>query len=129
MFLKDIHKYSLPDLDAVEENSFTWRLKYRQALQKDLRKQFRSKYLGLLIQRPNVRRSQWTDSVGDIVLMGEDNKKRIRSSLGHIKELVHGKDEKVRLIKLQTSLSEILRPIQRVYPLELSYADGAEHVF
>ena len=60
MFLKDIHEYSLPDVDAVKENSFTQRLKCRQALQKDLRKRFKSEYLGLLIQRPNVRRSQRT---------------------------------------------------------------------
>ena len=58
MFLKDIHEYSLPDVDAVEENSFTRRLKCSQALQKDLRKQFRSESLGLLIQQQNVRRSQ-----------------------------------------------------------------------
>lgn len=129
MFLKDIHEYIVPDIDAVEGNSFKRRLKYRQALQKSLRNRFRSEYLGLLIQRPNVRRSQQTVSVGDIVLVGADNKKRMHWPLGRIIELIHGKDGKVRLVKLQTSHSEILRPIQRIYPLEVSSSDGAENTF
>ena len=80
MFLKDIHEYNLPNIDAVKENSFTWRLKYRQALKKDLRKQFRLEYLGLLIQWPNVRKNQLTVYVGDIVLVRVDNKKEL---IGH----------------------------------------------
>ena len=58
-----------------------------------------------------------------------DNKKRIHWPLGRIKELVHSKDGKVRLVKLQTSHSEMLRPFQRIYPLEVSSTDGAENMF
>ena len=88
-------------LDAAEENSITRRLKYGEAFQKDLRDRFRSQYLGLLIQRPNGKRGQRTVSVGDIGLVEADNKKkRIHWPLGCIKELVHGKDGKVHLVKL-----------------------------
>lgn len=42
----------IPDFDAVEENYLSRRLKYSEVLQKDLRNQFKSEYLDLLIQRP-----------------------------------------------------------------------------
>ena len=107
MFLKDIHEYSLPDVDAVEEKSFTRRLKYRQSLQKDLRKRFRSEYLGLLIQRPIARRNQLIVSVDNIVLVGAGNNKRIHRTLRRVNELVYGEDRKMHLVKLQTCHSEI----------------------
>ena len=47
----------------------------------------------------------------------------------YIKELVYGKNGKVHLVKLQTSHSEMLRPNQRIYPLEVSFSDGAENMF
>lgn len=128
MFLKDIPEHHLPDLDIIDENSLTRRIKYRQALQKDLRKRFRSEYLGLLTQRPNGKQCQRSIAVGDIVLVGADNKKRINWPLGRVIELIPGKDGKVRLLKLQTSHSQILRPIQRIYPLEVSSTDCAKSI-
>ena len=102
---------------------FIERLKHRQALWKDLREWFRSEYLSLLIEQPNVRSSQRT------VLVGAYNQKKVHWPLESIKEFVHGKDGKVRLVKLQKSYSEILRPFQRIYPLELSSTDNAEKCF
>ena len=69
MLLKGIQEYSLPDFVEVEENPFTRKLKYRQVLQKDFRKRFRSEYLGFPIQRQNMRKCQRTISVGDTVLV------------------------------------------------------------
>ena len=79
-----------------------------------------------------MRGSQRRVSVGDIVLVGtnnNNNEKRIHWLLGHMKELVHVEDGKVRLLKLQTSHSEILRSIQKIYPLEVSSTDSAENIF
>ncbi|XP_035212794.1 uncharacterized protein LOC118186758 [Stegodyphus dumicola] len=77
MFLHDIHKCSVPDIDAVEQNSFSKRLKYRQIILKELRNQFRSEYLRALIQRGNDKKLRHPVAVGDFVLVGADNKKRI----------------------------------------------------
>ncbi|GFU93974.1 DUF5641 domain-containing protein [Trichonephila clavipes] len=55
MFKQDVYECNLTDLDAVQENYFCKRLKYRQAVFKDLRKRFRSEYLGALIQRRNKK--------------------------------------------------------------------------
>ena len=81
---------------------------------KGLRKRFIGdyyEYLGLLIQQPNVRKSQRTVSIGDIVLEGAGNKKWIYWTLGRIKEPVHGKGGKMCLVKLQTFYSGKLRSI------------------
>ncbi|XP_035208130.1 uncharacterized protein LOC118182845 [Stegodyphus dumicola] len=57
-------------------------------------------------------------SVGDIVLI-ETPEKRIKWPLGKIITLIPGNDGVVRLVKLRTKSGEILRPIQRIYPLEV----------
>jgi len=38
-------------------------------------------------------------------------------------ELIHGRDGKVRLVKLRTASGTLLRPVQRIYPLEI-YDEG-----
>ncbi|GFY79063.1 DUF5641 domain-containing protein [Trichonephila inaurata madagascariensis] len=53
-----------------------------------------------------------------------DNKKRIIWPLGRIIEIIPGKDGQVRLVRVQTSQQEFLRPIQRIYPLEISSSDN-----
>jgi hypothetical protein len=39
--------------------------------------------------------------------------------LSVVEELIPGRDGEVRLVKLRTALGVLLRPIQRVYPLEI----------
>ncbi|GFT42627.1 DUF5641 domain-containing protein [Trichonephila clavipes] len=107
MFMQVVHECNLTDLDAVEENYFCKRLKYRQAVLKDLRKSFRSEYLGALIQRRNKKSRNFTVSVGRIT------------------EIIPGKDGQVRLVRVQTSQQEFLHTIQRIYPLEISSSDNS----
>ncbi|GFV84478.1 hypothetical protein TNCV_5007401 [Trichonephila clavipes] len=75
--MQDIHECNLTDLDAVRKIYFCKRLKYRQAVRKDLRKRFRSDYLGALIQQRSKKSRNFNVSVREIVTMGADNKKRI----------------------------------------------------
>ncbi|GBM08053.1 hypothetical protein AVEN_150474-1 [Araneus ventricosus] len=118
-FLQDIKEWSTPGIDAIDHNSLNRRIKYRQNLQKDLRNRFRNEYLGLLVQRTKCRDTRKL-AVGDVVLVGADNCKRINWPLGRVTDIIPGKDEIVRLVKIQTSHSKLLRPVQRVYPLEIS---------
>ncbi|GFU46364.1 uncharacterized protein TNCV_1213391 [Trichonephila clavipes] len=46
-------------------------------------------------------------SIGDIVLVGADNKKRIDWSLGRISQLILERDGEVRLVRVQTSTNEL----------------------
>ncbi|XP_055936594.1 uncharacterized protein LOC129966206 [Argiope bruennichi] len=120
LFLQDIREVGVPDCDAADHKSLSKRIKYRLALQKDLRKRFRSEYLGSLIQRPKLQNKSII-SVGDVVLVGNDNQKRINWPLGRVTEIIPGKEGITRLVRLKTALGEILRPIQRLFPLEITY--------
>ncbi|GFS87171.1 integrase catalytic domain-containing protein [Trichonephila clavipes] len=124
MFLQDIQQYKLQDIDAVDSKSLTKRIKYRHTLIKDLRERFRSEYLGTLTQRVQKRQPRVKVSNGDIVLVATDNKKRIDWPLGHISQLILGRDGEVRLVRVQTSTNELLRPIQRIYSLEIATLNG-----
>jgi len=55
----------------------------------------------------------------EVVLLGVENSKRIDWPLAVIEELIPGRDGEVRLVRLRTASGVLLRPIQRVYPLEI----------
>lgn len=122
LFLQDVKETKMPDCDFIEETSFNKRLKYRCKIQADLRKRFRSEYLGLLIHRTHGKNENkpHQTKLGDIVLIGSDNVKRVDWPLGRVIEILPGKDNVTRLVRLQTAASVLLRPIQRIYPLEVS---------
>ncbi|GFT01968.1 integrase catalytic domain-containing protein [Trichonephila clavipes] len=58
--------------------------------------------------------------MGDIVLIGDDWKKRLQWPLTRVIKLIPGKDGLVRTVKLKTKSCPLTRPIQRVFPLEAS---------
>ena len=57
------------------------------------------------------------------MLIGGDNIKRGDLPLAVVEELIHGRDGKVRIVKLKTASGTLLRPVQQVYPLEI-YDEG-----
>ncbi|GFV20637.1 integrase catalytic domain-containing protein [Trichonephila clavipes] len=57
--------------------------------------------------------------LGEIVLIGDDIKKRMHWPLAKVIRLIPGKDGKIRTVELKTRTRTMLRPIQRVYPLEV----------
>lgn len=70
-------------------------------------------------------------AVGDVVLVHEDNKRRCHWKMGKVEQLIKGKDGKVRGAKVTTSSkgfkpTTIRRPVQRLYPLEVSCSDSKE---
>ncbi|GFT23274.1 uncharacterized protein NPIL_81221 [Nephila pilipes] len=88
-------------------------------MQKDLRRSFRSKYLGSLVQRPKLLK--WsTIYVGDVVLIGNGNQKRINWPLGRVIEIIPGKKGTIRFVRLRTADGETLRPNQRLFLLEIT---------
>ncbi|GBN58342.1 hypothetical protein AVEN_148345-1 [Araneus ventricosus] len=115
-----IKERSTPDIDDIDHKSLNRRLKYRKNLKKDIRNRFRNGYLGLVVQRTKCRDTRKL-AVGDIVLVGADNCKRINWPLGRVTD-IPGKDGIVRLVKIKTSHLKSLDPIQRVHLLEISSA-------
>ncbi|GFT93756.1 integrase catalytic domain-containing protein [Trichonephila clavipes] len=117
MFLISNKNSNIEDIEELNSNSFNKRIKYQSNLLKDLRQRFRNEYLSQLIQKRNEKESH-VPQIGEVVLV-DDNKKRLFWALAKIIELIPGRDGKIRTNRLKTQHGKILRPIQRIYPLEI----------
>lgn len=126
MFLQGIRETGLPDLDNLENVNLKGRLRYLLKLKKDLRSRFRVEYLGQLKNSKGVAKNDKKIAVGDVVLVGHDNQKRINWPLAKIIEVYPGKDGAIRVAKIKTGHGVLVRPVQRLYPLELSPEEGSD---
>ncbi|KAJ8969571.1 hypothetical protein NQ317_001039 [Molorchus minor] len=106
MFLHEIIEVGVPDIDAVEAKDLRRRIKHRHKLREDLKKRSEGG------KTRNIK-------VGEVVLIGSDNTKRLDWPLAKVEEIFPGKDGGVRLVKFKTSSGHLLRPVQRLYPLEI----------
>ncbi|UYV76827.1 hypothetical protein LAZ67_14002117 [Cordylochernes scorpioides] len=64
---------------------------------------------------------------GGIVYVGNDIQKRINWPLGLVKKVYLGEDRNYRVAKSRIKSGEIVRPIQRLYPLEIHFSDMEAH--
>ncbi|GFX25300.1 putative RNA-directed DNA polymerase from transposon X-element [Trichonephila clavipes] len=119
MFLVENRNLDVPDIVYRDTVNLRKRVRYRQKLLNDLRHRFRKEYLGLLIQNKNKKGPLLEERLGEIVLIGDDIKKRMHWPLAKVIRLISGKDGKIRTVELKTHTGTMLRPIQRVYPLEV----------
>ncbi|GBO00680.1 hypothetical protein AVEN_119801-1 [Araneus ventricosus] len=122
MFLQDVKEIGVPDIDQIDAKRMNKRFFYRQKLCQDLRKRFRIEYLGHLREFSKICNESKIKE-GDIVLIGDSNVKRINWPLGRVIKLYLGKDKKVRLVEIQTKSGSFLRPIQRLFPLEINQSE------
>ncbi|GFT28158.1 uncharacterized protein NPIL_599581 [Nephila pilipes] len=98
-FIQDIKGTEVLDLDIVDAKLLRKRIRYLQNLRYQLRQRFQKEYLSELIRNPQLA------------------PKRCNLS-----------DNIERVAKLRVSYGEIIRPIQRIYPLELSSSEIFEDV-
>ncbi|UYV81575.1 hypothetical protein LAZ67_20001571 [Cordylochernes scorpioides] len=119
LFLHDLKEIGVPDLDSIERASLQKRYRFRQRLREDLRKRFRTEYFGFLRQETRRRSKTRPIKVGDLVLIGEDNAKRVNWPLARVVEVYPGRDGPVRVAKLRTSKGVQIGPVQRLYNLEI----------
>ncbi|GFT16649.1 DUF5641 domain-containing protein [Trichonephila clavipes] len=122
MFLQEIKENGVPDLDLIDSQRMNRRFLYRQRIRQELRKRFRLEYLG---QLKSFSKSRKEDVIkeGDIVLIGDTNSKRIYWPLAKVIKLIPGRDGRVIVVEVSTSSGTFLRPIKRLYPLEVSGTD------
>ena len=57
--------------------------------------------------------------LGDIVIINDDNKKRLDWFSIRVIKIMPGSDGNVRLVRLKTQKGELTRPVQRLCPFEL----------
>jgi len=119
MFMRDLPISGLPEREAMTQGDLRKAYKKLNALKEALQQRFRKEYLANLVQRKNERQNKSLE-IGDIVLVGIENKKRFEWPLGKILEIYPGKDQKIRVAKVKTAKGTLLRPLQRLFPLEVS---------
>lgn len=121
MFIRDIPVAHLPEIE-VTGKELNRRQRYIQRTKEELRKRFRLEYLG---QLENLCKSKKVTilSPGDVVLVEIDNRKRLEWPIGVIDELYTGKDGHTRTAKIRTVNGYLLRPLQRLFPLEIRRND------
>ena len=57
--------------------------------------------------------------IGEVVLIGTNQTKRLDWPLALVVEIKRSRDKAKRLVTLRTSKGEIVRPVQNLYPLEI----------
>ncbi|XP_054713683.1 uncharacterized protein LOC129223142 [Uloborus diversus] len=122
MFLIENCSSDVTDIGHVDLQSLKKRKRYRYKLFNDLRQRFRKEYLGQFIQKHNERPTR-EPRFAEIVSIGDDNKKRVFSPLAKIIKLIPGRDKRVRAVRLKTQNGIFVRPVERVYSLEIRAAD------
>jgi hypothetical protein len=138
MFTRTVLLSRFPESQEISPRELQKRFKWVQDLKKDLQARFRKEYLALLVQKGSERKSD-PPKVGDVVLVGSDDRKRFEWPLGRIVELIPGKDGHVRTAKVRVMVKPAdskgkkskkkeqlsyktkikVRPLQRLFPLEV----------
>ena len=59
-------------------------------------------------------------SIGDVVLIKNEDRNRRKWKIGIVDKLYYGRDDVIRAVQLRSGKSFIQRPIQHHYPLELN---------
>ena len=120
MFLQGIREIGVPDIDFIDTVNISEKSRYLQKLKDNLRRRFRAEYLGQL--RENLKKLEKRElKIGDLVLIGSEDQKRIDWPLARIKNAFVGRDGCTRVCRVKTQLGELTRPVQRIYPLELDF--------
>ncbi|GFR22336.1 integrase catalytic domain-containing protein [Trichonephila clavata] len=83
-------------------------------------KKWSSEYLTLLQSRSKWRIVQKNLDIRDLVLIKHDNSPPLQGKLGKVMETFPGKDGKVRVVKVKTQTSELVRPIAKLCPLPIN---------
>lgn len=117
MFIQDITVTEFPEVAVLDGSGLRRQYEKLKTLRVQLRNRFRKEYLALLVHKGKMKKEHKLE-VGDLVLIGADNKKRLDWPMGRIVEFL-GKDQ-ARVAKVKTMGGMFLRPVQRLYPLEIS---------
>ncbi|GFY09338.1 DUF5641 domain-containing protein [Trichonephila clavipes] len=123
MFLQEIREVGVLDLDKIDSKRLSKRCAYKLKLCQDLRNRFRNEYLGILKDYSRVK-GESSIKESDLVLIGDTNNKRINWPLGKVTKMYKGKDGKVRVMEVKTQFGSVMRPIQKLYSLEVTTVDS-----
>ena len=119
-----------PETIDFDPSILAKRVRFLNRLVSHFWKRWQSEYLTELREhhRCNNRSPSIQAAVGDVVLVSEDKLPRNRWRMGVCEELRPGRDGLVRSCKVRTltkgmRVSHIVRPIEKLYPLEIKSQD------
>lgn len=127
LFLKPHGISRFPEGILLEGDKLRIRFKFLETLRKELKQRFQKEYLSLLVSKSRKKPSR-TVQVGELVVVGTELKKRFMWPLGRIVEVFPGKDGVTRVARVKTQDGELLRPVQRLHPLEVDVQAEDGHV-
>ena len=102
-----------------EETDVSWVAMQHKARLKSFWKLWTEEYLKNLPRVVPKFKDKFTLQNGSMVLMENDNLPRLQWPLGRVIEMMPGKDEKIRTVRVKTTTGEYLRPVQKLYHLEM----------
>ena len=110
------------DVDCIDEASLRKRARYVEKCKNALWSRWSSEYLRGLRERHNLKhpKKEHTLKQGDVVIIKGDERNRNKWKLGVVVQMIKGRDGVIRAVKLRAGKSFLERPIQFLYPLELS---------
>lgn len=116
----------LPELQPyhIEERDLRKRAKFLMKTKDAMWRRWTTEYLSALRERHRLRRGKKGKenslAVGDVVIVKSHERNRSFWPLGIVEQLIAGRDGVVRGAKLRVGRSHVERPVQLLYPLELS---------
>ncbi|GFY64435.1 integrase catalytic domain-containing protein [Trichonephila inaurata madagascariensis] len=119
MFLQEIETSDVTDIDCLDHQEINKRIRNVQTIREQLRKRFRIEYLGQLREQTQRHRKSRPLTVGEVVVVENSLKNRTLWSLARVIQLIPGKDGHIRVARVKTETGELVRPVQRLYNLEL----------
>ncbi|CAL8131492.1 unnamed protein product [Orchesella dallaii] len=125
MFMRTSTSFKFPELEATEGDKLRMRYKCVTTLKDELKQRFRREYLSQLVNKPKGKPTRPLQ-VGEIVIVENENRKRMDWPLGRILELIPGKDGVQRVAKVKTQDGVLIRPVQRLFPMEVDQQDESE---
>ena len=109
-------------LSEIEDQDLRRRAKYLLRCKESLWRRWNSEYLRALRERHDAtnqgRETQL--KAGDIVMIKGEEKNRSKWRVDKVMGLIVGRDGMARRAKIKTGKSKVARPLQHLYPLELS---------
>ncbi|KAF8773545.1 hypothetical protein HNY73_016200 [Argiope bruennichi] len=99
---------------VLDGNHLPKRLRVRAKIIQVLKERFRKEYLDQLVQRHRQHPQSSNIHIGDIVLIGDDVKKRLQWPLARVIELIPGKDGHVRTVRVKTQHSTLVLEVSGI---------------
>ena len=106
----------------IEDPDLRKHVKYLKNCKDDLWKRWKKEYLAALRERHNLTHkvSKFQPQVRDVVIIKTGNKNRSTWPLAIVSETYPGKDGIIRVVELKTAHGRLERPVQHLYPLEIT---------